>query len=255
MKYNKVDKIIDFFEYVYLCAKRQSILEKEGSESLAEIKEYDSNVISKMRKHVTDNMDTLTYLNLLRSQKALEENCGTNTYLYIANNAYDKTMQDVTIVGDSGNIFTIHVLQNGRIILAGEPNIPIETSDDVDVADISAYLFILGKCLKSYLQGNDQQDMYLCISGIVRIIDLYLYTFATPKFKELTEYTSFYISLVMGCDKFFPCNAEYRKNLLVLEEKDDNNYYVHIKSADKICTIKYNNNNKSLSFSLSALDK
>nr|DAN43014.1 MAG TPA: hypothetical protein [Caudoviricetes sp.] len=28
MKYKQVDKIVDFLEYVYLCAKRQSILEK-----------------------------------------------------------------------------------------------------------------------------------------------------------------------------------------------------------------------------------
>ena len=255
MKYNKADKIIDFFEYVYLCAKRQNLLEKEGSEALAEIKEYDSSVISKMRKHVTDNMDALTYLNLLRTQKALEENCGANTYLYIAKNAYDKTMEDVTIVGEAGNVFTIHVLQNGRIVIADELNIPIETSDDVMTDDVSAYLFILGKCLKSYLQGNDQQDMFLCISGIVRIIDPYLFTFSTPKFKELTEYASFYISLVMECDKFFPCNVEYRKSLLVLEEEDGHNYYVHIKSIDKICTIKYNSDNKSLTFNLSALDE
>lgn len=255
MKYKQADKIIDFFEYVYLCAKRQNLLEKEGSEALAEIKEYDNNVIGKMRKQVTENMDALTHINLLRAKKALEDNCSVNTYLYIAKNAYDKSMQDVTIVGDAGNIFTIHVLQNGRIIIAGELNIPIETSDYIEVADVSAYLLILGKCLRSYLQGNDQQDMYLSILDIVKIIDPYLYTFTTSKFKGLTEYTAFFIGLIMESDKFFPCNVEYRKSLLVLEEEDENNYCVHIKSIDKICTIKYNSEHKSLSFSLSTLDE
>lgn len=255
MKYKQTDKVIDFLEYVYLCAKRQNILEKEGSKDLAEIKEYDNKVISNMETHVMENMDALTYLNLLRAKKALEDNCGPNTYLYIRNNAYNKSMQDVTIVSDTGNILTIHVLQNGRITIAGELNIPVQTSDDVDLWDISAYMSILGNFLRSYLQGNDQHDMYLSIIDIIKTIDPYLYSFATPKFKELTEYTSFFISLVMECDKFFPCNAEYRKSLLVLEEESNESYYVYIKSIDKICALKYNSESKSLSFSLSALNE
>lgn len=43
--------------------------------------------------------------------------------------------------------------------------------------------------------------------------------------------------------------------LIVLEEKNEDSYYVHIKSIDKICTIEYNSDNSSLSFSLSALDE
>lgn len=255
MKYKQNNKIVNFLEYVYLCAKRQYLLEKEGSEALAEVKEYDNKTISTMEDNVKENMDVLTYLTLLKAKKALEDNCSSTDCLHIGYNVYDKNMQDITVVGNTGNIFTIHVLQNGRITVAGELNIPMQTGYGVNSTEISEYVLILGNYLRSYLQGNDQQDMYLSILDTVKTIERYLYTFGTPRFKELTEYTAFVMSLIMECDKFFPCNVEYRKGLIVLEEEDDDSYYVYLKSIDKMCTIIYNSDNHSLSFSLSALDE
>ena len=57
MKYKQVDKIVDFLEYVFLCAKRHYILEKEGSEVLAEVKEYDNKIIRTMEKYVKEKME------------------------------------------------------------------------------------------------------------------------------------------------------------------------------------------------------
>lgn len=82
-----------------------------------------------------------------------------------------------------------------------------------------------------------------------------MYTYHTPRFEELTEYVAFFSTFVIDSDKFFPCDANYRKNLFVLDEIEDENLYVYIKSLDKLCTIKYNSDNKSLSFSLSELDE
>ena len=255
MKYKQVDKIVDFLEYVFLCAKRHYILEKEGSEVLAEVKEYDNKIIHTMEKYVKENMDGLTYINLLRAKKTLMENCDSNTYLYIRKNAYDKSMQDITVVSDSGNIFTIHVLHSGRITVANMEIIHGEPGLSTNSEEISEYISVLGNYLKSYLQGNDQGDMYLSILDTIATIDPFLYIYATPLFREIEGYSAFFTSLIIESDKFFPCNAEYRKGLIVLEEKNEDNYYVHIKSIDKICTIEYNSDNSSLSFSLSALDE
>lgn len=255
MKQRQCDKIINFLEYVYLCAKRHYILENIDPMLAVAAIEKDNKVIETLERDIANDIDTLTYANLIKARMVLEYNTNLTSYPHIGENAYDKTIKDMIVIDRNGNLITIHVLQNGNITVAGKLDMTTQIDNSISTEEISKYLLILGNYLKSYLQGNDQQDMYLSMLDIIRTLDQYLYTYGTPKFKELTEYAAFFTSLVMETDKFFPCNAEYRKSIFVLDEIEDACYYVYVKSIDKLCKIRYNTDNKSLSFTLEALDE
>lgn len=255
MKQRQCDKIINFLEYAYLCAKRQYILENTDPMLATKAREFDNKILEELESRVKEDMDILTYTNLIKARMVLEYKSNLTSQLQIADNPYDKTMRDISVMDKYGNLIVIHILLTGGITVAGKFDIEACIADDVNNDDISKYLLILGNYLKSYLQGNDQQDMYLSILDTIRLLDPLMYTYHTPRFKELTDYAAFFSTFVIENDKFFPCDANYRKNLFVLDEIEDENYYVYIKSLDKLCTIKYSSDNKSLSFSLSELDE
>lgn len=255
MTQKPTDKIINFLEYVYLCAKRNYILENIDPMLAVAGIEKDNKIIETLERDIAKDIDILTYANLIKARMVLEYNTNLTSYPHIGDNADDKTIRDMVVIDRNGNLITIHVLQNGNITVAGKLDMTTQIDNNISSEEISKYLLILGNYLKSYLQGNDQQDMYLSMLDILRTLDQYFYTYGTPRFKELTEHTAFFTSLIMESDKFFPCSAEYRKSLFVLDEIEDEYYYVYVKSIDKLCKITYNTDNKSLSFSLESLDE
>ena len=68
MKQRQSDKIVNFLEYSYLCAKRQYILENTDPMLATKAREFDNKILEELESSVKEDMDILTYTNLIKAR-------------------------------------------------------------------------------------------------------------------------------------------------------------------------------------------
>ena len=117
------DKIVNFLEYVYLCAKKNYILENIDPMLACESIEQDNKIIETLERDIAKDIYTLTYANLIKARMILENNTNLTSYPHIGDNASDKTIKDMIVTDRNGNLITIHIRQNGHITIAGKLDI------------------------------------------------------------------------------------------------------------------------------------
>ncbi len=72
MKQRQCDKIVNFLEYAYLCVKRQYILENTDPMLATKAREFDNKILEELESSVKEDMDILTYTNLIKARMVLE---------------------------------------------------------------------------------------------------------------------------------------------------------------------------------------